>query len=256
MLARYKFLATPRWLGLTAAGAVVMIVCALLSQWQWDRAEQRAEANDRIEAATDPADLDTVLPAGAELDEESRWTLVEATGTYDPAGEIVLRAQTNNGANGYEIVTPLILADGTALLVDRGFVAAETSGGLPEYPPAPSGEVTVTGRVFESEPAGGSVTREDGRIEARRLDLDRLGGELDYGLRGAWIALTEPDEGLQALEAPSFRAWQNYSYAVQWALFAALVPVGWTVLVRRELRGASEGEVIPSRRTGSASTAA
>ncbi|GAB4008908.1 hypothetical protein GCM10029992_66570 [Glycomyces albus] len=100
------------------------------------------------------------------------------------------------------------------------------------------------------------MTREDGRIEARRLDLDRLGGELDYELRGAWIALTEPDEGLQALETPSFRAWQNYSYAVQWALFAALVPVGWTVLVRRELRGGPDEEVNPSRRTGSASTAA
>ena len=255
MLARFKFLATPGWLALSAAGVVVMIVCALLSQWQWGRAEQRAEANARIEAATDPADLDRVLPAGAELDESALWTLVEATGTFDADSEIVLRTRTNNSQNGYEIVTPLILSDGTALLVDRGFVASETAGGLPEYPHAPSGEVTVVGRVFESEPAGGTVTREDGHLEARRLDLGRLGEELDYELRGAWIGLTEPEEGLRALETPSFRAWQNYSYAVQWALFAVMVPVGWTVLVRRELRDRPGGEVNPPRRTGSSSTA-
>lgn len=254
--AQWRSLVAPRWLGLTAAGVVVMVVCALLSQWQWGRAEQRAEANARIEAAGDPVDLDTVLPAGAELDDESRWTLVEATGTYDTDGEIVLRAQTNASSNGFEIVTPLVLSDGTALLVDRGFIAAETSGGLPDFPEAPSGEVTITGRVYESEPAGGSVGTEDGRLEARRLDIERLGDELDYELRGAWVGLVEPDEGLQALETPSFRAWQNYSYAVQWALFAALVPIGWLVLARRELRGDRDGPVSPSRRTESSSTAA
>ncbi len=169
---------------------------------------------------------------------------MEATGTFDAANELVLRARTNDGANGFEIVTPLVLDDGTALLVNRGFIAREGGQDLPDYPAAPTGEVTVVGRVFESEPAGGEVTAEDGHLLGRRLNLDQVGAHLDYGLRGAWIAQLEPTDGLQPLQPPTFRAWQNYSYAVQWLLFAVMAPVGWVVLVRRELRGeaASGGE--------------
>ncbi|GAB3219259.1 SURF1 family protein [Glycomyces halotolerans] len=256
MLERFRFVVSPRWLGLTAAAVVVVAVCGLLSQWQWGRAEQRAEANDRIEAAGEPVDLDEVVPAGGALADEDRWTLVEATGTFDADGEIVLRAQTNNSVNGFEVVTPLVLADGTALLVDRGFVAGEGSGAVPDYPAPPAGAVTVVGRVYESEPSGGAVTVVDDRLQARRLNLDRLGEHLDYELRGAWIGQTAPADGFTALEEPSFRSWQNYSYAVQWALFAALVPIGWVVLLRRELRGTPEDEAVRSPRSGSSSTAA
>ncbi|MCC3762975.1 SURF1 family protein [Glycomyces sp. TRM65418] len=233
---RYRFVLTPRWLGLTLAGVVVMVVCALLSQWQWGRAVERAAANDVIAENRDPVPLDATLPAGEALRDEDRWTLVEAVGVYDTEHEIVLRAQTNNGVNGFEIVTPLVLADGTAILVDRGFIASESTGHVPDYPAAPSGEVGVTGRVYEYEESGGGVTEVDGHLEARRLSDDLLGPHLDHELRSAWIADVEPAEGLTALETPSFKDWQNYSYAVQWALFAAMVPVGWVVLARRERR--------------------
>ncbi|MCH7231319.1 SURF1 family protein [Glycomyces sp. L485] len=249
----YRFLGMPRWLGLSAAGVVVMVVCALLSQWQWGRAEQRAEANARIEAAAEARPLDEVVPAGAGLDGSARWTLVEATGVYDASGEIVLRAQTNNSVNGFEIVTPLVLEDGTAILVNRGFVASEGTGRAPDYPAPPSGEVTVTGRVYESEPPGGAVGEDGGVLTARRLSLELLEDHIDHEPRDAWIADVEPVEGLQPLETPSFRSWQNYSYAAQWALFAALIPVGWVVLVRREMRGEPDEPVsVP----GSSSTAA
>lgn len=237
---RYRFVFTPRWLLLTLAGVVVMVVCAFLSQWQWERAVQRAAANEVIETSVASAPIDETLPAGEALDADVRWTLVEATGVYDADREVVLRAQTNEGLNGFEIVTPLVLADGTAVLVDRGFVPSENTGTVPDYPAPPAGEVTVTGRVYEYEEASGGVTEVDGHIESRRLSIDLLGPYFDYELRSAWIADTEPAEGLTALETPSFKDWQNYSYAVQWALFAALVPIGWTVLVRRERKDLDE----------------
>ncbi|HEY1093571.1 MAG TPA: SURF1 family protein [Glycomyces sp.] len=237
---RYRFVLAPRWLLLTLAGLVVMVVCVLLSQWQWGRAVQRAAANEVIEHSRTAAPVDEVLPAGAPLDDDDRWTLVEATGVYDTEHEIVLRAQTNNSVNGFEIVTPLILEDGSALLVDRGFVASESTGHVPDYPAAPAGEVTITGRVYESEPEGGSVAEVDGHLESRRLSLDMFEDRFDYDLRAAWVADIEPADGFTALETPSFKDWQNYSYAVQWALFAAMVPVGWVVLARRERRDLDE----------------
>ncbi|WP_240037462.1 SURF1 family protein [Glycomyces paridis] len=273
---RYRFVLAPRWVGLTLAGAVVMVVCVLLSDWQWGRAVERAAANEVIESGGEAVPLDATLPAGAPLADEDRWTLVEAVGVYDSGAEIVLRAQTNNGVNGFEIVTPLVLEDGTALLVDRGFIASEGTGSVPDYPAAPAGEVTVTGRVYESEPEGGSVSEVDGHLESRRLSLPMFEDRLGYELRGAWIADTEPAEGLTALETPSFKDWQNYSYAGQWLLFALLVPLGWVALARRERRdldaaleagpdteaapseadeaAAPDAPVSPSPRTGSVST--
>jgi cytochrome oxidase assembly protein ShyY1 len=233
---RYRFVLSPRWVGLTVAGVVVMVVCALLSQWQWNRAVERAAANEVIANSREADPVDRVLPAGEALDDDVRWTLVEATGVYDADREIVLRAQTNNSLNGFEIVTPLVLEDGTAILVDRGFVASESTGAVPDYPAPPAGEVTVTGRVYEYEDPSGSVNEVDGRLELRRLSDELLAPHLDRELRDAWIADVEPAEGLAALETPSFKDWQNYSYAVQWALFAAMVPLGWVVLARRERR--------------------
>ena len=57
------------------------------------------------------------------------------TGRYDPQHEILARARTVNGRVGFEIVTPLVLADGTAVLVDRGWV-----------PPAGAGAATPAAR--------------------------------------------------------------------------------------------------------------
>lgn len=240
MLQRYRFVFTPRWLLLTLAGVVVMVVCALLSQWQWGRAVERAAANEVIETSTESAPIDDTLPAAEGLDPDRRWTLVEATGVYDADQEIVLRAQTNDSLNGFEIVTPLVLEDGTAVLVDRGFVPSENTGAVPDYPAPPAGEVTVTGRVYEYEEASGGVTEVGGHLESRRLSIDMLGSYFDYEFRSAWIADVEPAEGLTELETPSFKDWQNYSYAVQWALFAALVPFGWITLVRRERKDLDE----------------
>jgi cytochrome oxidase assembly protein ShyY1 len=253
---RYRFVLTPRWLGLALAGAAVMAVCAVLSQWQWDRAVERDAANEVIAESREAAPLDQTLPAGEALDGAERWTLVEAVGVYDPEGEIVLRAQTNNSLNGFEIVTPLVLADGTAVLVDRGFVASESTGEVPDYPAPPTGEVTVTGRVYEYEESGGGVTEVDGRLEARRLSDDLLGPHLDHELRSAWIADVAPAEGLTALETPSFKDWQNYSYAVQWALFAAMVPVGFTVLARRERKDLDKAAADAAAAPGGAPEAA
>ncbi|GAA1678782.1 SURF1 family protein [Glycomyces endophyticus] len=246
---RYRFVFAPRWVLLTLAGVVVMVVCALLSQWQWGRAVQRAAANEVIETSIESAPLDETLPAGEGLDPDVRWTLVEATGVYDADREVVLRAQTNGGLNGFEIVTPLVLADGTAVFVDRGFVPSENTGSVPDYPAPPAGEVTVTGRVYEYEEASGGVTEVDGHLESRRLSIDMLGSRFDYEFRSAWVADTEPAEGLTALETPSFKDWQNYSYAVQWALFAGMVPVGWTVLVRRERKDLDEAGRAPDAET-------
>jgi cytochrome oxidase assembly protein ShyY1 len=248
----YRFLLTPRWLGaaaLTVAAAVVMV---FLGNWQLHRYEERSTVNNRIEAADSaaPAPLTAVLAppttqgtAGPAPGEDLAWTKVTVTGRYDPAHEIQVRGRTVDGAVGFEIVTPLLLDDGTAVLVDRGWVPPAEGGAIasPVAPAPPTGTVTVVGQIHLSESRPAPVERRDGRLDTRRIALPRLAGEMPYPLYGAYLLLTDQtpgaDPGFSRIPIAHEDAWQNGGYAVQWWLFAvmALLAFGWQA--RREAHG-------------------
>ena len=72
--------------------------------------------------------------------------MVTATGTYAVEDTVIVRYRTRDGASGVDVVVPLVTADGTALLVDRGWMATDNRGAdVADVPAPPSGEVTVTG---------------------------------------------------------------------------------------------------------------
>ena len=81
------------------------------------------------------------MPRGLDLTYRS----VVAAGEYDTGTEVlVFRAL--DGVSGYHVLTPLRMADGTAIVVDRGWVPLEY-----DHPPvAPArpmeGSLLVTGR--------------------------------------------------------------------------------------------------------------
>ena len=86
---------------------------------------------------------------------------VTVTGHYDPANQMLIRdEQDAQNDPGWWLVTPMILPDGSAVAVNRGFVpltlgengllANDENGPLPQYAP-PKGTVTVTGLIFPTE---------------------------------------------------------------------------------------------------------
>ncbi|MFB9239503.1 SURF1 family protein [Plantactinospora siamensis] len=249
----YRFLLTPRWLGflaLTIAAAVVMV---LLGNWQLHRYHQRAEVNARIDAAgrTAPAPLDRVLPApagtagtaGAEPPAGTEWDRVTATGRYDAARLVLVRSRTVDSQVGFEVVTPLRLADGSAVLVDRGWIPPAPGGAtaIPQVPVTPSGDVTVVARVRRSESGPGAVLPRDGRLETRRISAPRIAAELPYPVRGGYLLLdqqTPPaDPAFAAVPVEHQNDWQNAGYVVQWWLFAGMALFGYGWAARREARG-------------------
>ncbi|WP_344614922.1 SURF1 family protein [Dactylosporangium salmoneum] len=245
----YRFLATPRWLGyaaLTVAAATVMV---LLGLWQLDRYHQRAEINARIDAGTSatPVALTGVVGApsggpgtvGPAPAEHAQWTRVTVTGTYDPAHEILVRGRTVEGAVGFEVLTPLVLGDGKAVLVDRGWVRPASSGALtaPQVPAAPSGSVTVSGRLQPPESRGGRPQEVAGHAEIRRITPAVIAPTLPYALFDAYVSADAPTAGLTMVPAEKQNALQNAGYVLQWWLFAAMTVYGFGYLARREARG-------------------
>lgn len=226
----YRFLLTPRWLGFAALIGVAATVMVLLGNWQLHRYQERSATNERIDASSrvDPIPLPERVPAA--------WTRVTVTGHYDRDNEILVRGRTVDGAVGYEVVTPLVRTDGSAVLVDRGWVPPAPGGAIavPKVPPPPSGEVTVVGRVHLSESRPDSVTRREGRIEVRRIGIPRLAEELPYPLYGAYVLAEEPTAGFTEVTVQHENSWQNAGYVIQWWLFAALAVVGFGWVAYRE----------------------
>jgi surfeit locus 1 family protein len=85
-----------------------------------DRAAQKAELQtafaERFQLP--PTPLAEVDPA----DSANRYRHVVAAGRYDNAHQLLLDNQVRDGRPGYHALTPLRLRDGTAILIDRGWL--------------------------------------------------------------------------------------------------------------------------------------
>ena len=232
----YRFLLTPRWLGLAALMLAAALVMVGLGRWQLHRFEARSEINHRIDAGA------TAAPAPLASPPQEAWTRVTVTGRYDPANEILARGRPVSGSVGFEVVTPLLLADGSAVLVDRGWVPPAPSGAaaLPDVPPAPGGEVTVVGRVHAPESRGTVPARLSGPWEVRRIAPARVASVLPYPLAPVYITVDEPASGFVAITPDHENAPLNAGYMVQWWLFAALTIFGYLYLARREARAGAD----------------
>jgi cytochrome oxidase assembly protein ShyY1 len=247
----YRFLLTARWLGLSALMLTLAATMVGLGRWQLSRYHERSAINHRIDASAggQAAPLASVLPPDGKAPPASAaWTRVTATGRYDTANQVLVRGRTVNDQVGFEIVTPLVLADGSAVLVDRGWVPPSADAGavaMPDVPAAPAGPVTVAGRLHLSESRPSPVDRREGWIETRRVSVPRIAGELPYPVYGAYVLLDRQQPAADKLPVPvpveHENAWMNAGYVVQWWMFAALTLAGLVWLARREAHGFAPG---------------
>jgi cytochrome oxidase assembly protein ShyY1 len=214
-----------------------MVVMVNLATWQLDRHQQRKDFNatleQRFEAPVRP--LDELLQSGEPADIE--WLPTAVTGTYLQGEDISLVNVSQNGAAGYDAITPLLLSNGKVVLVNRGFLPL-----VAEFPPAPSGEVSILGRIRAtserrtgavSDPATGELA------EVQRIDIDRLQQQIDGELVPVYVQLLKstPTEAptLSTIADPDFSNGPHLSYTVQWFFFALCAAGGWVALVRREV---------------------
>ncbi|MGW7403950.1 SURF1 family cytochrome oxidase biogenesis protein [Streptomyces sp. NPDC054833] len=255
---RYRFLLTRQWVILTLVAIALIPAMIKLGFWQEHRYQERSAHNQLVSDAlnADPVPVEQLTSPGHTVTSGERYHSVTAKGRFDTAHEVVVRRRTNSDdAIGYHVLTPFVLTDGKVLLVNRGWIPANGTSqtAFPEIPAPPRGELTVTGRLMPDETTAASGIKDlkglpDRQVmlissaqEARRLDAQVLGG---------YIAQTAPEpkgDTPELIGRPGKEdAPLNYAYMIQWWLFAAGVPVGWWVLVRRELRDRIEAAQRPS----------
>ena len=242
----FRVLLTPRWLGIAAATLAAAAIMVVLGFWQLSRYHERSAINAGIDAATaaDPTPVDRWLRPGQPAPAGAQWQRVTATGTFDTSHEILVRGRTVADRVGFEVLTPLVDATGTAVLVNRGWIPPAPQGlaVAPAVPGAPPGVVTVTGRVRLPESRRGAVDHRGDRIEVRRIDPAQLAGSLPYPLLGGWLAADPVGEGFVAVPVDHVNSAMNAGYVVQWWAFALLALTGYVILARRAARAGVSGD--------------
>jgi surfeit locus 1 family protein len=211
-------------------------VAAFVTAGNWQHARMRTK--EVLAAAYDAASraAPTPLPdvgAGGDWARE-RFRRVSVAGEFDSGHQIHVDNKINAGRVGYDVVTPLRLADGRIVLVDRGWIAAGPSRAvLPEAPP-PSGEVTVEGRInlaeryLELGSTGGS-----GPLW-QNLDPSRFAAATGLNVLPVYIEQTAPPKAgdglLRSWPRPDFGVEKHRIYMLQWYAFAIVAVVLWTVV--------------------------
>ena len=153
--------ATPRRgsaLLVSLAALTVFAILVSLGLWQVERLQWKEALIARIEARIhgEPGPL----PAGSTwaslkpLDYD--YARVRVTGRLDPALEALIfrgSGKVGQGSSqpGYWIMAPLLLADGTSLLVNRGFVPLANKEPASRPDPQRGQEVTITGLLRAPE---------------------------------------------------------------------------------------------------------
>ncbi|MBF4569333.1 SURF1 family protein [Plantibacter sp. VKM Ac-2880] len=243
MSAGWRFAFSRRWLGYLGVAIVFAIVCVLLSNWQLARASEKEEEVQRIATNWDatPIPLDEALPSLDSFSVADEWHPVSMSGTYLTDEQLLVRNRPRNNQAGFDVLTPLRLANGDVFIVDRGWVPAGDTLDAPESVPAPpSGEVSVVVRIRPGEPTLPGRGAADGQVATINLpQIAELRGETVYS--GAYgMLLSERPAPAEAAPLgpikPEPNEGMHLSYALQWVVFALMGFLFLAYAIRQEYR--------------------
>lgn len=211
------------------AAVGLTLLTARLGWWQLDRAdEKQALERQRLEQAARPVLAGDELPRRAEAVAPLVQRRAQLQGRWQAEATVALENRPMGGRVGFYIVTPLLLADGSAVLVQRGWLPRDLQDRTRLVPfDTPAADVQVQGRIaprvprlYELGEAGGGVVRQN-------LDIDAFALERGLRLR-PWVLIQDdtpgsaPDGLQRDWPAPASGVDKHHGYAFQWFALSAL----------------------------------
>lgn len=229
------------------AAVVALAVTARLGVWQLDRAAQKTAMQAEIdERARLPELRETELAVDAALAPAQFGRLARLRGRWLTDKTVYLDNRVMMDRVGFFVVTPLVLASGSSVLVQRGWVPRDAAQRthLPDIR-TPDTSVEISGRLapalsqlYQLGAAGTGLIRQNVEVVAfaretglalRPLVLLQLAvaGDAADGLAREW-------------PRPAVDVYKNYGYAFQWFALSALITglYIWLQLVRPRLKRA------------------
>jgi surfeit locus 1 family protein len=224
----------------------VLTLCLLyimisMGLWQLDRAAFKQDQQHKIEQRRNlpPVSLEE-LPV---KQEDAVYYPVRLRGHFDLQHQFLLDNRVFKQMPGYHVYTPLIMSDGRAILVNRGWVAqGRTRQDLPELP-APKDVVEFTG-LMDKSPAKGVILMahaNDSQQWPRVLqyidmqEISELTGHKMYPMV-VWMD-EDTDYGFDyQLPVMSLNSAKNTGYAFQWFSMSIALTIIYIVVNTKKIK--------------------
>lgn len=241
--------ARSRWLfwGFIALMLTLMAVFTTLGIWQVERlaAKEQLIANVASRMNLPPEQLPPIEEWTAFDAEAWDYRPVTASGTLHPDRTILVFTSLGdqNGrysGPGYWVMTPMSLAAGGTVFINRGFVPQDAAQGFAAGGVVEPGLVSLSGIARASEQVGGFTPAPDTakRVEwVRNTDrLAALAGALPQPVAPIYIDLPAAEPGALPQGGETVVNFPNnhLGYAITWFGFATLVPFLLWFWARRE----------------------
>lgn len=238
-------LLAPRWLIAHVVVLAIGVACVVLGFWQLDRLAHRREGNavHASRYAQPPMDLVEMLEQAAGDIDSLEYRRATVSGEFAPEDEVLIRSQVSNGQAGFDVVTPLVLGEGLAVAVNRGWVPLEFDSVPVTAAAPPAGHTEVQGIVRRGE-SRGTLGRDDttqGRASTlSRIDLALIASQVDQEMVEVYLEVvgeSAPTVIPVPPTAPDFvDDGPHRDYAIQWFSFALVGALGYGFLLRRAWR--------------------
>jgi len=221
---------------LTLAGAGLF---ARLGLWQLHRLAERrafnAHLQERLAAAPLPV---TALPSDSAA---GHFRRVTASGVFDFEAQVVLTARSRSGSPGVHVLTPLRLAGGASVMVNRGWVYSDDAKSidLAKWREGAGDTVRITG--YAETWWGRDTSTVPGAPRAMRsLDSSGVAARVGSAVLPYYIVQTSDSANTNTrpvrLGEPVLDDGSHKSYAIQWFTFALIAVIGGSLLVRQVLQ--------------------
>ena len=212
----------------TVAAAGMVAQTLWLSHWQTTRGDEKAERQRLLESRVAAPQVE--VTSASQFSPSWVFRRVRAQGVYQPEGQFFIDNRQDGGRAGFHVVTPLLLAGGDILLVNRGWVGRTAAYPEPPDVPVPAGEQRVEG-VATLPPKRFLELSKDvvaGRVW-QNLSLDRYAAASKRPVVPAVVLASSP--GLAPVqERPDAGEAKHREYALTWLSLAITAGVLWVAL--------------------------
>lgn len=235
-----RVLLSPAWLLRSALAIVGIVLCVLLSWWQYQRTQDQIAVAEAAVAQLQPYEV-AVPTTTPDLDAGLLGRSVSVSGEVLPGARSFIRSRLSSDDRvGYLVVDGVRLADGRVVAVLQGWVPDRSAA-----PELAGRTVTVAGRMqpYENFYPGAPISATEPLVTITAAGLD-----------AQWSA--RPEVGYVAVTgAPSSERFgsvtplvgtdpdvpfpvQNIFYTLQWLIFAGVIIVIWARFLREDIRDA------------------
>ena len=247
-------------LGLTLLAAFALLLFTgfvALGTWQVKRLAWKRDLIERVDQRVHAPPVAAPGPdrwprVTAEADE---YRHVSLSGTFLHDQQTLVWAATDLGS-GYWVVTPLQMADGAVVLVNRGFVPTDWCALRGQCAAGPSGEVTVTGLLRMSEPSVMLRRNDPAQNRWYTRDVPAIGNArglqhvapyfVDAEAAATPVAGSQrswPVGGLTVISFPN----NHLVYLITWYLLALMVAAAAFYVGREEYRLRRQARTVPDQ---------